>query len=108
MNSQIYGATRMLFSLSRAGFAPEALGRVSERGVPLAALALSTVGIGLAAIVYAWRQETAFTFMISLALFGAPFPWPMLFVPPIPFPPLHLDVAAPFRMWGDPWTSAAG
>src|SRR3546814_10791358 len=108
MNSQIYGATRMLFSLSRAGFAPEALGRVSERGVPLAALALSTVGIGLAAIVYAWRPETAFTFMISIAIFGALFTWLMIFVTHIHFRRRHLEGAAAFRMWGAPWTSAAG
>src|SRR3546814_21129613 len=98
----------MLVSLSRAGFAPEALGRVSERGVPLAALAVSTVGIGLAAIVYAWRPETAFTFMISIAIFGALFTWLMIFVTHIHFRRRHLEGAAAFRMWAAPWTSAAG
>src|SRR3546814_20765259 len=108
MNSQIYGATRMLFSLSRAGFAPEALGRVSERGVPLAALALSTVGIGLAAIVYAWRPETAFPFMISIAIFGALFTWLMSFVTHILFRRRQPQGAAAFRLGGAPWPDAAG
>jgi L-asparagine transporter-like permease len=108
MNSQLYGATRMLFSLSRAGFAPEALGRVSERGVPLAALALSTAGIALAAIVYVLRPDDAFTFMISIAIFGALFTWAMIFVTHIHFRRRHPEGAAAFRMWGAPWTSMAG
>ena len=108
MNSQLYGATRMLFSLSRAGFAPEALGRVSERGVPLAALALSTAGIALAAIVYVLRPDDAFTFMISIAIFGALFTWAMIFITHIHFRRRHPEGAAAFRMWGAPWTSIAG
>jgi amino acid transporter, AAT family len=108
MNSQLYGATRMLFSLARAGFAPAALGRVSRQGVPLFALAVSSTGIGLAAIVYALTPETAFTFMISIAIFGALFTWAMIFVTHIHFRRRYPEGAAAFRMWGAPWTSAAG
>jgi amino acid transporter, AAT family len=45
MNSQLYITTRMMFSLSRAGQAPAALGRVSKRGIPVSALAMSCIGI---------------------------------------------------------------
>ncbi|MBR7514054.1 amino acid permease, partial [Mycobacterium tuberculosis] len=45
MNSQLYITTRMMFSLSRAGHAPKALGEVNARGVPFGALMLSTLGI---------------------------------------------------------------
>lgn len=108
MNSQLYGATRMLFSLSRAGCAPAALGRVSSRGVPLGALAVSSAGIALAAIVYSIRPDTAFTFMISIAIFGALFTWAMIFVTHICFRRLHPEGARSFRMWGAPWTSLLG
>ena len=48
MNSQLYITTRMMFSLARAGHAPRRFGEVNKRGVPLAALLLSSVGIALA------------------------------------------------------------
>ena len=34
MNCNLYVATRMIFSLSRGGYAPEVLGRVSKKGTP--------------------------------------------------------------------------
>ena len=43
MNSQLYITARMMFSLSRGGFAPRALGRLTSQGVPLSALLASTV-----------------------------------------------------------------
>ena len=49
MNSQLYITTRMMFSLARAGYAPRRFGELSHRGVPLQALALSSLGIALAA-----------------------------------------------------------
>ncbi len=51
MNSQLYITTRMMFSLSRAGYAPERMGRVSARGVPLSALFVSTAGIAIATLI---------------------------------------------------------
>ncbi len=53
MNSQLYISTRMVFSLSRGGFgfAPAKLGDLSKKGVPVKALALSTIGIAIATII---------------------------------------------------------
>ncbi|EXG69038.1 amino acid permease family protein [Acinetobacter baumannii 24812_10] len=56
MNSMLYISTRMLFSLSRAGDAPKVFGRISSNGVPVNALLLSAVGIGIASIVYTINQ----------------------------------------------------
>jgi len=42
MNSQLYITTRMMFSLARAGCAPRRFGVLSERGVPLNSLLLSS------------------------------------------------------------------
>lgn len=80
MNSQLYISTRMMFSLARGGDAPSVLGRLRANGAPVNALLLSTGGIAVAAIVYTVIPGNAFTFMISLSMFGAMFTWMMIFV----------------------------
>ncbi|QWZ59054.1 amino acid permease [Acinetobacter pittii] len=80
MNSMLYISTRMLFSLSRAGDAPKLFGRISHNGVPINALLLSAVGIGIASIVYTINPDSAFPIMIALSMFGALFTWGSIFV----------------------------
>ncbi|MCU4361387.1 MULTISPECIES: amino acid permease [Acinetobacter] len=80
MNSMLYISTRMLFSLSRAGDAPKLFGRISHNGVPINALLLSAVGIGIASIVYTINPSSAFPIMIALSMFGALFTWGSIFV----------------------------
>jgi len=79
MNCNLYMATRMIFSLSRAGFAPERLGRVSQKGVPVAALLTSAAGLGVAALCAFWFPATAFVFMFGIALFGGLLAWLVIF-----------------------------
>ena len=107
MNSQLYTASRMLFSLADSGLAPRRLGAVDVRGVPVAALLVSAAGIAVAGGVYAWRPDAALGVMIAVSIFGALFTWGMIFVTHLAFrrrqgPP------AGFRMWGYPWVSLAG
>ena len=45
MNTNVYLCSRMLFSLSRGGYAPKLLGRLTKSGTPLAAILLSGTGI---------------------------------------------------------------
>ncbi len=80
MNSMLYISTRMLFSLSRAGDAPKLFGRISHNGVPINALLLSAVGIGVASIVYTINPSSAFPIMIALSMFGALFTWGSIFI----------------------------
>jgi L-asparagine transporter-like permease len=80
MNSQLYITTRMMFSLSRAGYAPNRFGELSKRGTPVPALILSTIGIALAAVLNAFFPEASFTLMIAISMFGAMFTWLMIFV----------------------------
>ncbi len=63
-NTNIYLCTRMLFSLSRAGFVPKTVGELDHRGVPLKALLVSATGMALA-VILALRGQAAF-----LPLFG--------------------------------------
>ncbi len=108
MNSQICITTRMMFSLSRAGFAPRRFGTLNRRGVPLPALLLSTIGIALAAVVYVLYPATAFTLMISISMFGVLFTWLMIFVTQLRFRRAHAATPLAFRMWGFPFTTLAG
>jgi len=80
MNCNLYLATRMVFSLARAGYAPAALGRVSERGTPLPALMLSTAGLALATAVAVSFPSSAYVYMLGISLFGGLFVWLMIFV----------------------------
>jgi len=80
MNSQLYITTRMMFSLSRAGYAPKRFGILSKKGVPTSALWLSTIGIALAAILDAVAPDQSFILMMGISLFGAMFTWFMIFV----------------------------
>jgi AAT family amino acid transporter len=108
MNSQLYITARMMFSLSRAGYAPRRFGELKTRGVPLEALLVSTVGIALAAVLNALYPEAAFLLMVSLSMFGAMFTWLMIFVTHLFFRRNHAGEALAFRMWGYPWSSLAG
>ena len=107
MNSQLYTASRMLFSLAESGLAPRRLGTVDTRGVPVAALLVSAAGIAVAGGVYAWRPDAALGVMIAVSIFGALFTWGMIFVTHLAFRRQH-GAPARFRMWGYPWTSLAG
>ncbi len=90
MNSQLYVTTRMMFSLSRARLAPAMFGRVGANGVPLAALAVSSSGVAVAAVLVALYPQTAFTLLMAIAMFGALFTWLMIFV-------THLRFRARYR-----------
>lgn len=107
MNSQLYITTRMMFSLSRAGHAPRVFGKLNSRGVPIAALLLSSVGIAVAAVLNARMPEKSFTLMISISMFGALFTWFMIFVTHYYFRRKH-GAPASFRLWGFPFTTLFG
>ena len=68
MNTDVYLCSRMLFSLSRGGYAPGFLGRLSASGTPVAAIALSGCGI-LATAAISVLTPKAFTYLFGVALF---------------------------------------
>ena len=111
LNTNLYLTTRMMFSLSRGGYAPVSVGKVSKSGVPLNALLVSTGGLAVAALL-TWRYQNrdAFSFMIGVALFGALFVWLMIFVTHLLFRPAWLKTghALPIKMIGYPFTSILG
>lgn len=111
INCNLYIVTRMLFSLSRGGYAPPVFGRVNQRGVPLNALLASTGGLALAVWMAEAFPDSAFLHLFGVALFGGLFVWLLIFLTHLRFrrlwqaqqlPPL------PVRMPFYPYTSLAG
>jgi len=81
----LYFAARMLFSLARGGFAPTRLGKLSRRGMPVAAVLASSLGLIVALVLSNIFKETAFVFLIGVAFFGGPFIWLMTLAAHIAF-----------------------
>jgi L-asparagine transporter-like permease len=81
----LYFTARMLFSLARGGFAPAGLGKLSKRGMPVAAVLASSVGLVVALVLSEIFQRTAFVFLIGVAFFGGPFIWLMTLATHIAF-----------------------
>ncbi|MGH9773835.1 MAG: amino acid permease [Candidatus Acidiferrales bacterium] len=84
-NTDLYLTTRMLFSLSRGGYAPASLGRLNRAGAPVLSLLISSVGMVLAMILALRYPEKAFVVMLGAAFFGGLFVWIMIFVTHLAF-----------------------
>jgi L-asparagine transporter-like permease len=108
--SNLYLSTRMLFSLARAGFVPRKLGVLDRRGVPLGALAGSTVGMMLA-IALALRGYQVFLPMYGTAVAALLSVWILIFVSHFRFR-RRLGAAGvealAVRVPGHPWPGAIG
>ncbi|MEU0602961.1 amino acid permease [Streptomyces sp. NPDC006393] len=75
LNSGLYTASRMAFSLGRRGDAPASFARTSARGVPRAAI-LASVAFGFLAVFfnYEW-PDTVFAFLLNASGAVALFVW---------------------------------
>jgi GABA permease len=75
LNSGLYTASRMLFSLSQRGDAPKSWTRISKRGVPAAAVLSSTiVGFVTVGLNYI-APDTVFLFLVNTSGAIALFVW---------------------------------
>ncbi|MES1043666.1 amino acid permease [Heyndrickxia oleronia] len=111
MNSQLYISTRMMFSLSRAGYAPKSFGKLNKKKVPALALATSAIGIALATIYSIVSPDTALVAMISISSFGAMFAWFMIFITHLFFRKKWNQIGGrklPVRMLGYPYLTILG
>jgi len=75
VNTNLYLATRMLFSLGRGGYAPAWMGKVSSNGVPHLALLASTAGIIAAIELAIFAPKNAFLMLYGTAVAGMLFVW---------------------------------
>ncbi len=99
MNTNVYLCSRMLFSLSRGGYAPRFLGRLNKAGSPLAATLLSGGCILMAAGLAKFTPK-AYSYLQGVALFGALTVWVLILVSHIAFRRVHKAADLPVRM---PW-----
>ncbi|MDO4917913.1 amino acid permease [Kocuria sp.] len=109
LNSALYTASRMAFSLAQRGDAPAAFARTSSRGVPVAAI-LASVVVGFACVVLNYvLPDRIFGYLLSTAGCAALFVYLC-----ISFTQLRsrraLDAAgmrSGVRMWLFPWLTYA-
>ena len=74
-NSNLYMTARMLLSLARSGYAPRRLGVVTAAGVPLAAVATASTGVGAAILLAIFAPANAFLALYGTAVAGMLFIW---------------------------------
>jgi len=79
-NSNLYLTTRMLFSLSRSGYAPRWLSTVTDRGVPLRAVAVASGGMATAIVLAVYAPGQAFLALYGTAVAGMLFIWIVILV----------------------------
>lgn len=111
MNCNLYLVSRMLFSLSRGGYAPEVFGRVSARGTPVPALAASAAGLAFATAAALLYPDSAFVYLFGISLFGGLYGWLIIFIAHLYFRPKWEASGRrrlPVRMIGYPFTSLLG
>ena len=97
MNTNVYLCSRMLFSLSRGGYAPKLLGRLTASGTPLAAILLSGTGI-LATAAVSVITPKAYNYLFGVALFGAIIVWMLVLASHFGFRRRHAAATLPLRM----------
>lgn len=74
-NAALYVSGRMLFSLSRTGWAPAIFGRLNREGSPKPALIASSFGILVALVLEKWAPKDAFVSILGAALVGMLLSW---------------------------------
>jgi AAT family amino acid transporter len=80
INTDLYLATRMLFSLARGRYLPDWLGNLSQGGVPRKALAASTGGMVMAILLAIYAPSRAFLALYGTAVAGMFYVWIVILV----------------------------
>jgi amino acid transporter, AAT family len=107
MNTDLYLCSRMLFSLSRGGYAPRSLGRLSANGTPMVAILVSGACILIAAALAKWTSR-AYNYLFGIALFDAIIVWIIILLSHFRFRRRLRGTRLPVRMPGFPLVQLAG
>lgn len=107
LNANVYGSSRMLFSLARRGSAPRSLAGTSSRGVPRPAVVVSVV-FGFVAVVlnYLW-PEAVLNVMLNVIGSTCLVVWALALISQIILRKRadRAGVEQPLKMWWFPWLS---
>lgn len=108
-NAALYVGSRMLFSLSRTGWAPASLGRVNHSGSPQFAVVVSSFGVLVALALALWAPQNAFRYLIGAAFTGMILAWLVSLAAHISFRRRQsaqqlaaLPLRSPLGQWGSP------
>lgn len=107
INSDLFGAGRVITGMARERLAPQALARTSAKGVPvmttIALIAVLVIGVALNAIL----PERVFTIVAALATFATIYVWLMILIAHVASrrgmssaEVADLDFPVPFWPWG--------
>jgi amino acid transporter, AAT family len=107
MNTNLYSSSRMLFSLSRGGYAPRFLGEVGAKGTPTTAIVFSGGCIVLAAGL-SKLTPLAYNYLFGVALFDAIIVWIIILLSHLSFRRRYKPEELPVRTPGFPWVQIAG
>jgi L-asparagine transporter-like permease len=107
MNTNVYLCSRMLFSLSRGGYAPKFLGTLGKTRTPTGAIVTSGACILLAAAV-SKLTPLAYNYLFGVALFGAMIVWIIILLSHLSFRRRYQGAALPVRMPFFPLMQLAG
>jgi amino acid transporter, AAT family len=106
-NAALYIASRMLFSLSRNGWAPAIFGRLTASGSPRPALLASSFGIAIAFVLEKWAPKDAFVSILGATLVGMLLAWLVSLAAHVKFRQrlsadqiAGLPMRSPFGIWG--------
>ncbi|MFK3836509.1 amino acid permease [Microbacterium sp. NPDC087868] len=107
MNANIYGASRMVFSLGERGLAPRALTRTTVKGVPQIAVVASVV-FGFVAVGLNWAfPDVVLPVLLNVVGSTLLVTWAAVAVSQIILRRRaeRTGTELPIRMWGFPWLS---
>jgi L-asparagine transporter-like permease len=110
MNANLYLCSRMVFSLARGGFAPQAFGQLSRQGAPVRATFVSSVGV-IIAILVSLLSDIAYSYLFGIALGGGVLVWLIILLSHLSFRKnwaRHHTRPLPFRTPWFPWPQYLG
>jgi histidine transporter len=107
INSDIFGAGRILFGLAKQGHAPQSFGRVSRHGVPWMTVVMMAgillVGVVLNAVI----PEDVFLLIASIATFATVWVWVMILASHVAMKREISRNGLPASEFPSPWWPAA-
>ncbi|WP_286166801.1 amino acid permease [Arthrobacter sp. AQ5-05] len=107
INSDIFGAGRMMFGLAQQGHAPASFAKISRNGVPW--MTVLTMGIVLLAgvVLNALLPESLFLIIASIATFATVWVWVMILLSHIAMKRAIKREGLPASEFPSPWWPAA-
>jgi histidine transporter len=78
INSDVFGAGRMMYGMAQRGQAPAVMTKVSRNGVPWMTVVVMTVALLLAVLLNYLIPESVFLVIASIATFATVFVWVMI------------------------------